>query len=387
MKLLFADFTLPYVLRNTNHPAGGWAAQLLQWAIGLSATGHRVGVLTFKGANALVGSQSVCDLIETYDPDRGVRVLKYFTSYIPALYEGARAFAPDAIIQSTRSIHTAIMASIADRLQIPFVHRIASDIDADDRYKNEMLFYERVAYRYGRGRASLIICQNDYQFAQMRRAYPDKRLLLLENVLDVPARTPAPRARRDRRYVAWLGVFRKPKNLSLLAHVAESAPEMEFHVAGRPSQDMDAETALALKRLETQSNVRLAGYVAPNGVFEFLSGATALLCTSHYEGFSNTFLEAFAAGTPVVTRAGVDPNAIIARNRLGYVARNDTDLVEGLRSICGTIQDEYDSLAYRCRQYVETHHAPEGAAHKLVIALSELRKNGRDVGIARQIVK
>ncbi len=73
VRLLFVDFSLPYLLRDSEFPVGGWAVQLKAWLDGLSGLGHHCGVLTWKGANDYAGPQPAFDLIETYDPGIGIR--------------------------------------------------------------------------------------------------------------------------------------------------------------------------------------------------------------------------------------------------------------------------------------------------------------------------
>lgn len=373
MQFLFHDFFLPHLLRDGNSPAGGWASQLHQWLLALAEGGHQSGVLTFKGAKELTPYQEGFELIETYDPSRGIRILKHFYSYVPTLLECSRQFAPDVIVQSTKGLDAGIMAWIAGRLQVPFVHSIASDIDADGRYAAELPAYATAAYRYGLRRSDLIVCQNEYQLGQLRQRYPDKRLHHMENVFAIPRSAPLIKPRAERRYVAWVsGWFRKAKNLPLLAEVAEACPDLLFRIAGMLPPDADKETRLALDRLTAMPNVSLVGLVKRDVILEFFSGATALLCTSHYEGFPNTFLEAFAVGTPVVTRQTVDPNGIVSRNALGVVAADDALLVGGLRDISSMPGDAFDSLARKCRQYVEREHAPGPNLRRLVQVIQSL---------------
>ena len=51
MKILFVDFTLPYLLKDSEYPVGGWAVELNTWLKGLSANNIHAGVLSWKGAN------------------------------------------------------------------------------------------------------------------------------------------------------------------------------------------------------------------------------------------------------------------------------------------------------------------------------------------------
>jgi glycosyltransferase involved in cell wall biosynthesis len=372
MRLLFFDFSLPHLLAKDEFPVGGSGVQLGQWLGGLCDIGASAGVLTWRGANAHVGRTLPYELIETYDPRVGIRVLKYFYSYIPSVLAAARTFQPDAIVQSCASVHTGILAYVARRLGVPFVYRVASDIDVDHRIATALNGYERIAYRQGLQSSTLVICQNMYQAEQLKRKFPDKAQLLIQNCIGIQGDAAPPRMHREREYIAWLGIFRREKNLPLLARLAEALPAVSFRVAGIPQPDVDEKTLVALDKLRQLHNVHFTGYLHQADVPGFLGHATALLCTSDFEGFSNTFLEAFAAGTPVLTRKDVDPDLIVERNGLGCVADSERALADGIRRISQMQTAEFDDLAQRCRNYVEANHSPRAAMQKLVHAIGAL---------------
>jgi glycosyltransferase involved in cell wall biosynthesis len=238
--------------------------------------------------------------------------------------------------------------------------------------------YGRLAYGYGLGRADLVICQNAYQSAQIRRNWRPRRIHTQHNVFVSAPGSAALRPRSARHYVAWLGVFRKPKNLPLLHAIAQGLPSIEIRVAGGSAGNVDAETARGLEGLRNLPNVRFVGYLKRVEVPDFLAGATALLCTSLYEGFSNTFLEAFSVGTPVVTRSGVDPDSIIANHALGRVAESDGRIGECIRQINEMTRSDFDDLAQRCRKYVEAHHAPVPILQKFAQSVYPLTAAARN---------
>jgi glycosyltransferase involved in cell wall biosynthesis len=170
--------------------------------------------------------------------------------------------------------------------------------------------------------------------------------------------------------VAWLGNFRKPKNLPLLLDVARRLPDIEFRIGGMPSPDMDDETRNAVDALKRLPNTRFVGYIKRTDVVPFLSEAVVLLNTSHYEGFSNTFLEAFAAGTPVVAPRRVDPDLIITQRGLGCATDQDGALAECIEPIWRLDRAGYDALSRKCRAYVEAEHSPQNKARELIAILS-----------------
>ena len=367
MKILFFDFTLPYLIRNSNYPAGGWATQLNAWLKGLNAIGVRTGLLTFKGAGEIVGDIELnFDLIETYDPDSGVRFIKYFTSIIPALDNAVKNYQPDVIIQACAGTQTAVLSYIARKNNVMFVHRIANDRDVDKRLRSFLSFYEYYIYTYGVKHSDILLCQNNYQLTQIKRRFPNKKSVVIHNPF-LPPELPGDRERIiHRKYVAWIGRFVEQKNLPLLYSVAKQLSEYEFHIAG----DFDGAATPNLKeiieQIENLPNVTMLGYKKKSEIPSFLSNAKLLLATSFYEGFSNVFLEAFAQGTPVVAPSRIDPDNIIHNFHLGYSLSDDTLLGGKIKDIFNMNSREYDELSQRCQQYVAEHHAPDQQAAELV---------------------
>jgi glycosyltransferase involved in cell wall biosynthesis len=372
MRLLFFDFYLPYLLRDEEYPVGGWAVQLKHLLLGLKEMGQPAGVLTWKGATAYAGPQSTCELVETYEKSRGIRKLRLFYYFIPSLIAATRSFRPDAIVQSCSGLDTAMMALVARSVGVPFIHRIACDTDTDGRYELYLTGYERAAFRMGLRAADLVICQNGYQYSRISSSFPRKRAHILHNAISAPAQGGDLRPRNRRNYIAWVGVFKRQKNLGLLLRTARKCPQIEFRVAGAPPPIMDAESSGWLEDLRRQPNVQLMGYVTRKAMPDFMESAVALLSTSDFEGFSNTFLEAFAAGTPVVAREAVDPDSIIAQNGLGLVARDEPGLAQCVDRIWQMPSTQFAEIAQACRDFVRERHTPVAKARELVSAASAL---------------
>jgi len=372
MKILFIDFTLPYLLKDSNSRVGGWAVELHAWIEGLNKLGHRVGVLTWKGANNYVGRELDFDLLETFDPDKGIRVLKYFYTYIPSIYRQTKKFKPDAIIQACAMLNTGIMSSVAVKLHVPFIYRVANDMDTDERYKARLPKYAQIAYRYGLKKSNGILCQNNYQYNNLKTIFQDKPMNTLMNPFAGEIITFSSRSSfKKRKYIAWIGNFKSQKNIPLLYKIALKLPDIQFKVAGMPVSNMDDETADTINKLSLCRNVEFVGYLLRHDVPAFLSKSKALLNTSHYEGFSNTFLEAFASGTPVIAPTHVDPNQIISINDLGLASSNDTLYLK----VKKLFEDEikFENMSFNCIRYISVNHDPVRCAKRMVDFIAEIK--------------
>lgn len=367
MKILWVDFTLPYLLKDADYPVGGWAVELQSWLAGCEAAGHEAGVLTWAGAQAYVGRELPFSLVESYDPRRGPKVLKYLTHFVPAMQQAVAAYAPDVVIQACAAALTGMTAHVAGRAGVPFVYRGANDMDFDDRHKARLKLYEQWLYRYGLRKSAMVVCQNDYQYEGIARVHPDKPAIILPNPYRLAdASPPAPADARG--YIAWIGIFQYQKNLPLLRRIATALPDVPFRIAGARGRTVDAATEEALAGLETLPNVTFAGYLRRGEVMRLLDGAVALLNTSRYKGFSNTYLESFGRGTPVIAPRGADPAGIIGRLGLGRAIADEEGFAPAIRDLMAK-DGAYTALGDRCRSYVVEMHDPARLTEELVAAL------------------
>jgi glycosyltransferase involved in cell wall biosynthesis len=106
--------------------------------------------------------------------------------------------------------------------------------------------------------------------------------------------------------------------------------------------------------------VEYLGHVSPRQSLEIIGNATALLSTSEQEGFPNTFLEAWSAGTPVVTLS-VDPGGMIQEQGLGFVSGGVEQAVGDIRSLFNAAET-FDRFSTRARKYIKDVHSDVSVA-------------------------
>ena len=136
MKFLYFSFEMPALLRDTQEITGGSAVQWLSWVDGFLSNGHEFGLLTYEGAKEYINKKLDFDVVESYDPDYGIKKLRLFYYFIPKLYQAVKRYNPDFIIQSSPSQHILPLLLISKILRIPFIHRIANDPHVDERFQN-----------------------------------------------------------------------------------------------------------------------------------------------------------------------------------------------------------------------------------------------------------
>ncbi len=370
MKLLFYDSEIPILLKNTGNPIGGACVRQYAIARGLVDNDHQVGILTWKGAKKYIGHDDFAfDLVESFPRDKGIKVLRALYIWMPKLYKAISKYQPDYLFQKGPSANTAMLGIIAKWLGIPFVYMVTNNWDGDDRLSQVKGPGVRFLFSRGLKMTTAIICQNEYQEQTFKKKFPDKKTILMHNPLFVEGGMKPAKPLSERKYFAWIGNFKTVKNMPGAYEIAKSMPEFDFKIAGARvvPKSYDPGTKDAYEKLKKLPNVEIVGHVKRAEVLPLLANAYALFSTSHMEGFSNVFLEALAAGTPIVTRDIIDPDGLLARNELGTIVKTCEEMPKAMLALID--ENIYNNMAARCQQYVSDNHNPKTITHQL---LSEL---------------
>jgi glycosyltransferase involved in cell wall biosynthesis len=375
MKLLFLDSRIPFLLENKGEPVGGASVRVFQLIRELSEQGHQAGILTWLGASEKIDGDPGFDIVESFRPLDLKPQLKskikgydfFYDRYL--MYQEIKQYQPDFIFQICAAINTGALAFIAARLNIPFVFLAASNADADGDYLSILNRTERFSYHYGLRKARLVVCQNAYQHEHFSKMLSEDKLLILPNPFK-HRNNMAILDRKQRSYVAWLGNFSPVKNLPMLLQIARKLPKVKFKVAGSLMRTTNREIRDTLKVMEATPNIEVVGRLSRDQVFPFLSQACLLLNTSVLEGFSNTFLESFAVGTPIVTTDRIDPDQIINRQQVGITVPTNEELPDAILKLMEN--RNYQLISSKCVSYVNEYHDVTAICKKLTARLAEI---------------
>ncbi len=109
----------------------------------------------------------------------------------------------------------------------------------------------------------------------------------------------------SRPYLLSVSTLEPRKNLTFMIDVFNRLDDFdgELVLAGMPGWKCEPIFA-AMRSARRASRIRYIQYVGDAELPALYTGATAFLCTSHYEGFGLPPVEAMACGTPVVSSGG-----------------------------------------------------------------------------------
>jgi glycosyltransferase involved in cell wall biosynthesis len=154
--------------------------------------------------------------------------------------------------------------------------------------------------------------------------------------------------------------------------VARTLPEVIFEVGGATTGKASDEYATPiLAATALLPNIILHGRIAREDMPAFYNKLHLFCCTSAYEGFPNTFIEAWSHGLPIVST--FDPDNLIAEQGLGKAATNAASLVEGIRSFMES-HKEWETSSLRARKYYLHNHTVDEVMTRFEQVFMEILK-------------
>lgn len=224
-------------------------------------------------------------------------------------------------------------------------------------------------YVWGLAWSDRIFLQHTGQHEQLAPRWQSKAFLL-PGIVRPSTASVMPHAERES-YVVWVAVLRELKRPDVLIEIALRAPDLRFVVCGGPT-DFQAATGYGeriVAALRALPNVEYLGQTDPEKTLRLIADASVLLLTSDEEGFPSVFLEAWTAGTPVVSLK-IDPDRIIEKQGLGAISETVDGAIADIRALMNAPQQR-EEIAHRARRYIAASHSPEAAVAALERALSE----------------
>jgi len=277
----------------------------------------------------------------------------------------------DIYYQRGRKLWTGYVGYFSNKRNVPFVYAVSMDIDCYNYKKASRTGRNDVVNRMKRAvlarrvdrislegikRASLILAQTEtqrtllaenlgLQSTSFRNVFPSKRLPVEKVDRKVPT-------------VLWLATVKRWKRPELFIEVARRLREVScrFVLAGRlADSEFRSQLQQAQKELPKFTYIEQVPFERSN---ELIAEADIFVNTSNLEeGFPNTYIQAWLQEVPTVA-LGFDPDAVIAREKLGAIASSMDDLCERLAFLAEN-RAYREEIGKRARKYAIRHHGLE----------------------------
>jgi glycosyltransferase involved in cell wall biosynthesis len=278
---------------------------------------------------------------------------------------------PDVIYQVIGSAHTGIAAFYARRHRCKLVFRVTDEMSLQRSpiaWRRPHHRLERALLDYGIRHATTIVAQTEAQRRLLAEGFGRRDAVIVRNFHPLPSELAVKDDARKR--VLWVANLKRLKNPEAFLRLAArfvGRSDVEFVMLGAPADNPIWVSAIE-ERIRSSANVRYEGHVPPSEVNARLATAHLLVNTSTTEGFSNTFIQAWARDVPVVS-LHVDPDGVFSSCSPSLHAGNEQRLFELVERLLG--DDELRTrLAGDCRRTALEQYTEDNAERLVEILVA-----------------
>jgi glycosyltransferase involved in cell wall biosynthesis len=349
---------------------GGAEVQRALIAKELARRGHDIRFVTWDHGQPDGVAHDGIRVFKTCPPAAGLPGIRFLHPRWTSLWAAMARADADVYYQRTAGAESGQVALWCRRKGRRFVFAVAQEAECDGRLGGLRSRRERWLYRYALRHADVIVAQTETQ-RRMLAEYVGRDARVIRSCApepEVPAERPSLTERLAARRILWVGRTGYPKRPEMLLELARLTADCHFDVVGIPTHT-DAKHRDLIRAFDNTANVTLHGFVPHARVGACYDRATALVCTSVWEGFPNTFLEAWSRGIPTVST--VDPDRIIQGQGLGTLATSPEAMRAAIRELLGS-PDRWADCAARARQYFRAHHTVRAAGDAYELLLTDL---------------
>lgn len=227
-----------------------------------------------------------------------------------------------------------------------FLYRTAHQDECDRSYMRTRPLLGPI-FEFCLRRADRVFAQNQSDSEQLRR-HLGVESIPIPNGHRLPETAPV-----EKTTILWVGRSAGFKHPERFLELARAFPQERFvMICRRATGDRDyerlKEQAAAVGNLEFRENVEF------DRIGEYFALAKVFVNTSDAEGFANTFIQAAAAGTCILTWT-VNPDGFLTEYNCGLACGGDAEkLRQGLRFLID--KDRFLEMGQNARRYVLQRH-------------------------------
>jgi len=293
-----APTTWPVISGDTAiQVVGGAEVQQSMIAPALARRGHRVSMICLDYGQPEGTVVDGVVIRKLHKPEAGLPGLRFVHPRFTALWRAMKAVDADVYYQRTAAVHTAYVAAFCALHGRKSIYAGASDVDFLPGQEDIRFTRDKKIFAWGVRHVDRIVTQNEVQQAQLLDHYG------IEGTVIPSCYVPPGGAGNDPRgYVLWTASVRPSKRAELVLEIARRLPGRRFVVIGGPDPDRKSREYFASLQEAARMlpNVEMKGFVPFTQAERWFNGARVVLNTSLYEGFPNTFLQAWSRAIPTV---------------------------------------------------------------------------------------
>jgi glycosyltransferase involved in cell wall biosynthesis len=264
---------------------------------------------------------------KSFKPEDGIFGIRFFYPRLVKIWKALRKANADIYYVRCASFLTGILALFCRIYKRKFIFAAGHDTDFIPHKYRFKTIRDRVLYEFGLRRADSIIVQSAFQKKMLKKNFRKNSIIirnfdpnngrLLHNI--------------EKKYILWVSTIRTWKRPFKFIRLAKRFPEEKFVMIGGPDKIDEALFYQVKREAENFGNLQFMGFLPLEETEKYFDKCKVFINTSEYEGFPNTFLQAWRRGIPVISY--VDPDNIIRENKLGFAVGSEEELKEALASL------------------------------------------------------
>ncbi len=235
----------------------------------------------------------------------------------------------DQARRNRMATYTGIAAYYARRSNCRMVWHVAHDTDVMPlawqwSWKSPFKRIDKRLLEYSLRHADAVVVQNRHQGELLKKHYGRDFTAHIPNFHPLP--TQPLTKRNDRVIVCWVANIKSRKQPEVFVRLARDLadlPGVEFVMVGAPPSDNHSWADMQAK-IASVPKLRYLGQQPQSAVNELLTRAHVFVNTSEYEGFANTFIQAWLRQVPVVSLT-VNPDGVFDNQSYGICAGGSYD--------------------------------------------------------------
>ncbi len=218
-----------------------------------------------------------------------------------------------------------------------------------------------LARNYGMKKVSVAFTQNEKQNYELKKSYRinSEKILPCTELTESNIENQGTINEKIILWVSNLSLNKQPELFIELAKLFDGI-DFKFVMIGSRNEKLFTENLFA----NVPKNLMWLGKLSYKDTLYWFDKAYVFVNTSGYEGFPNTFAQAWIRGIPVIT-LGIDPDALIRTHNLGFVTHSLNEMKEKILelSINKTVYNEFNT---RIKKYAVENMTVEKAVNHFI---------------------
>lgn len=295
----------------------------------------------------------------------------FFTDSL-SLFMRLREIRPDIIYQRGGSAYTGIASYYAKMTNCRMIWHISSDSDLVDDHKWAIhlphKLIEKNMLRWGIRNANVIVAQSLQQERIAKKINSKALIPLIRNFHPFPKESGS-KSKFDK--IIWVANIKQIKQpelfIKLLSKLHERRIRVEGLMVGAPAKFSNRYQSMIEALISNEENLQYLGELKIDKVNELISMSKLLVNTSQWEGFPNTFIQAWMRKTPVVSLR-CDPDNIIKNFQFGLVSGTFANMLDDVAYLLENDR-ERELMGKKACNYASENHSLENLSQLKQIIL------------------